>query len=91
MPARKGTSKGASKSSTKKKGATKSKAGSGGGGGRSGGYGGGSGGIQPLYGVVIRDAIARGDTAEMKRLSTQARKHIKDVESALSKLDAKIK
>lgn len=89
MPARKGTSKGASKSSGSKKGATKSKAGSGGGGGRSGGYG--SGGIQPLYGVVIRDAIARGDAAEMKRLSTQARKHIKDVESALSKLDEKIK
>lgn len=89
MPARKGTSKGASKSSSKKKGAAKSKAGSGGGGGRS--SGGGTGGIQPLYGVVIREAIARGDTAEMKRLSAQARKHIKDVESALSKLDAKIK
>jgi hypothetical protein len=87
MPARKGTSKGASKSSGSKKGATKSKAGSSGG-GRAGG---GTGGIQPLYGVVIREAIARGDTAEMKRLSTQARKHIKDVESALSKLDAKIK
>ncbi|HEX8635742.1 MAG TPA: DUF1843 domain-containing protein [Pyrinomonadaceae bacterium] len=86
MPARKGTSKGASKGASKssgsKKGATKSKAPAGGGGG---------GGIQPLYGVVIRDTIARGDTAEMKRLATAARKHIKDVESALAKLDAKLK
>jgi hypothetical protein len=79
MPARKGTSKGASKKSGGKKSAAKSKA------------SGATAGIQPLYGVVIRDTIARGDTAEMKRLSTAARKHIKDVESALAKLDAKLK
>jgi len=78
MPARKGTSKGASKKSSSKKGAAKSKAG-------------GVGAIQPLYGVVIRNAIASGDTAEMKRLSAAARKHIQDVQSALTKLDAKIK
>lgn len=85
MPARKGTSKGASKSSGSKKGASKKAVGGGSGGGAS------TAGIQPLYGVVIRNAMERGDTAEMKRLSTAARKHIKDVESALAKLDAKIK
>lgn len=83
MPARKGTSKGASKKSGAKKSSSKKSA------SKSAGYG--TGGFQALYGVVIRDTIARGDTAEMRRLSTAARKHIKDVESALAKLDAKLK
>lgn len=81
MPASKGTGKGTSKKSGSKKGAGKSKAAA----KKS------TGGIQALYGGVIRDTIARGDTAEMRRLSTAARKHIKDVESALAKLDAKLK
>lgn len=43
--------------------------------------------IQPLYGMPIRDAIKRGNLAEMKALSTQARKHVADVTSALASLD----
>lgn len=87
MPARKASSKGASKSASKKSGSKKlsSKKSA----AKSQSYG--TPGFQALYGVVIRDTIARGDTAEMRRLSTAARKHIKDVESALAKLDAKIK
>lgn len=84
MPASKSTGKGASKKSSGKKSGSKK-------GAAKSSTGGGSGSIQPLYGVVIRETIARGDTAEMRRLSTAARKHIKDVESALAKLDAKIK
>lgn len=43
--------------------------------------------IQPLYGMPIRDAIKRGDLAEMKKLGVQARKHVADVTSALASLD----
>lgn len=43
--------------------------------------------VQPLYGMPIRDAIKRGNLAEMKALSTQARKHVADVTSALASLD----
>lgn len=47
--------------------------------------------IQPLYGRPILDAIKRGNIAEMKRIATQARAHVKDVNAALSKLDASLK
>jgi Domain of unknown function (DUF1843) len=46
--------------------------------------------IRPLYGVVIRDCIARGDKQEMRKISTAARKHLKDVQAALAKLEAQI-
>ena len=45
----------------------------------------------PLYGRPILDAIKRGNVAEMKRLATQARAHVKDVNAALAKLDASLK
>ncbi|HJR07381.1 MAG TPA: DUF1843 domain-containing protein [Pyrinomonadaceae bacterium] len=47
--------------------------------------------IQPLYGRPILDAIKRGNIAEMKKLATQARAHVKDVNAALAKLDASLK
>lgn len=47
--------------------------------------------IQPLYGRPILDAIKRGNIAEMKRIAAQARAHVKDVNAALSKLDASLK
>lgn len=43
------------------------------------------------YGDPIRAAIARGDVQEMRKLATYTRKWIKDVESALSNLERKIK
>jgi hypothetical protein len=46
--------------------------------------------IRPLYGVVIRDCIARGNQQEMKKLGSAARKHLKDVQAALAKLEAQI-
>ena len=46
--------------------------------------------VQPLYGMPIRDAIKRGNLAEMKALSSQARKHVAEVTSALAALDKKL-
>lgn len=46
--------------------------------------------IVALYAVPIRDAIKRGNAAEMKKLATQARKHVADVTSALAALDKKL-
>jgi hypothetical protein len=45
----------------------------------------------PPYGDPIHKAIARGELREMKALATSTRKWIKDVQSALAKLDASIK
>lgn len=42
----------------------------------------------PLYGRPILDAIKRGNVAEMKRIATQARTHVREVNAALAKLDA---
>jgi hypothetical protein len=44
-------------------------------------------GALPPYGVAIRDAIARGDQAEMRRVAASARKHLSDVQAALDKLN----
>lgn len=41
----------------------------------------------PPYGEPIRQAIARGDAAEMKRVAASARKYVSDVQAALDKLD----
>ena len=41
----------------------------------------------PPYGVAIREAMARGDQAEMRRVAASARKHLRDVQAALDKLD----
>ena len=40
-----------------------------------------------LYAIPIRDAITRGDLAEMKQLAALARSHVKDVQTALTKLE----
>jgi hypothetical protein len=40
-----------------------------------------------LYGIPIRDAIKRGDLAEMKQLAVLARSHVKDVQTALAALE----
>jgi Domain of unknown function (DUF1843) len=45
----------------------------------------------PLYGRPILDAVKRGNVTEMKRVRTQALAHIKEVNAALAKLDAKLK
>jgi hypothetical protein len=45
----------------------------------------------PLYGRPILEAVKRGDLAEMKRVRTQALAHVKEVNAALAKLDAKLK
>jgi uncharacterized protein DUF1843 len=44
-----------------------------------------------LYGPPIRDAILRGKLAEMRQLAVAARAHVKDVQSALSALEAALK
>ena len=41
----------------------------------------------PPYGEAIRDAAARGDQAEMRRVAASARKYVRDVQAALDKLD----
>ncbi len=43
--------------------------------------------IVALYAVPIYDAIKRGEAAEMKKLATQARKHVSEVTSALAALE----
>lgn len=45
----------------------------------------------PPYGDPIHKAIARGELREMKALATSTRKWIRDVQSAIAKLDASIK
>jgi hypothetical protein len=47
-------------------------------------------GPEPPYGPPIRDAIARGNVAEMKSLATRTRKYIADLEKALKVLEGKI-
>jgi hypothetical protein len=42
------------------------------------------------YGPPIRDALRRGNVAEMKKVSAAARKYIKQVEAALAALEKKI-
>jgi hypothetical protein len=44
-------------------------------------------GALPPYGVPIREAIARGDVGEMKKVSASARKYLKDVQAAVARLD----
>ncbi|HEV2863833.1 MAG TPA: DUF1843 domain-containing protein [Pyrinomonadaceae bacterium] len=48
------------------------------------------GGPLPPYGVAIREASARGDVAEMRRVAASARKWIKDAQAALEKLEGRI-
>jgi hypothetical protein len=48
------------------------------------------GGALPPYGPPIREATARGDAAEMRRVAASARKWIKDVQAALDKLEQRL-
>jgi hypothetical protein len=41
----------------------------------------------PPYGQPIREAIARGDANEMKKVAASARKYVSDVQAALDQLD----
>lgn len=47
-------------------------------------------GAVPPYGPPIRDAMARGDVQEMRRVAAAARKWLSDVQSALEKLERRI-
>lgn len=49
-----------------------------------------SGPIRALYAVPIYGAIKRGDSAEMKKLAAQARKHVSEVKTALAALEKKL-
>jgi hypothetical protein len=44
----------------------------------------------PPYGPPIREAIARGDVAEMRKVAASARKWIQDAQAALDKLEQKL-
>ncbi|MBC8031858.1 MAG: DUF1843 domain-containing protein [Pyrinomonadaceae bacterium] len=44
-------------------------------------------GALPPYGVPIRAAIARGDQREMQAIGAATRQHLKNVQSALAKLE----
>jgi hypothetical protein len=48
-------------------------------------------GIHPIYSLPIYDAIDVGNISEMRKMATQAKKHIRDVESALASLEKKLK
>ena len=49
-----------------------------------------TGGPVPPYGVAIKEALARGDVQEMRRVAASGRKHLKDVQAALAKLEKAI-
>ncbi len=46
--------------------------------------------IVPLYAVPIKEAAASGDVRAMKSVAAKGRKHIADVQAALTKLEAAI-
>ena len=45
----------------------------------------------PPYGIAIREAIARGNTSEMKKLAASSRKWLTDAQSALEQLESSLK
>jgi hypothetical protein len=47
-------------------------------------------GAVPPYGEPIRQAIARGDLQEMRKVALSARRHLSAVQSALDALDKAI-
>ena len=49
-----------------------------------------AGGAVPPYGEAIRQAVARGDQAEMRKTAAAARKWIKDAQAALEKLEKRL-
>ena len=47
-------------------------------------------GAVPPYGDPIRQALARGNLAEMRKVAASARAWVKNVESSLAKLEKQI-
>jgi hypothetical protein len=47
-------------------------------------------GAVPPYGVAIREAVARGDASEMRKVAATARKWINDAQAALEKLEQRL-
>lgn len=47
--------------------------------------------FHPLYGRPILDAVKAGNVTQMRQIRATAVKHVKEVQAALAKLDAKIK
>lgn len=45
----------------------------------------------PPYGIAIREAMARGNTREMKNLAASSRKWLAEVQSALEQLESSLK
>ena len=44
----------------------------------------------PPYGIAIKEATARGNLAEMKKLAANTRKWLRDVQAALDRLEKAI-
>lgn len=49
------------------------------------------GGPLPPYGVPIREAIARGNVPEMRRVAASARKWLKDIQASLDAMEKSMK
>lgn len=47
--------------------------------------------FHPLYGRPILDAVKSGNVAQMRQIRATAVKHVKEVQAALTKLDARLK
>ena len=45
----------------------------------------------PPYGVAIREAVARGDAREMRRVAAAARKWLKEVQAALDAMEKSVR
>jgi hypothetical protein len=46
--------------------------------------------FHPLYGRPILDAIKTGNVAQMRQIRSVAQKHVREVEAALAKLEARL-
>jgi hypothetical protein len=49
------------------------------------------GGPLPPYGVPIREAIARGNVREMRRVAASARRWLKDIQASLDAMEKSMK
>ena len=47
--------------------------------------------FHPLYGRPILDAVRSGNVAQMRKIRSVAQAHVKEVNAALAKLDARLK
>jgi Domain of unknown function (DUF1843) len=47
--------------------------------------------FHPLYGRPILDAVKSGNVTQMRQIRSVAQKHVKEVNAALAKLDARLK